>query len=118
MLKMQENFTAAMRLLKIISGKTLSELSKELGVSRSTLQDYISGRGNPNMSTVDYISANAGVDPSFFINSSFTEHQLQVLLKLFEIFNMLPHLSKPGRLLAASLFQQLIEVCFGGEFDE
>ncbi len=50
----QENMSKSIRSLKEVQHKSLVELSEELEISRSTLQKYLDGHGNPSLKMVEH----------------------------------------------------------------
>ena len=49
---LQENIAAAMRAVMERRGKSLSDFSEELGISRNALHDYLRGRCNPSIAAL------------------------------------------------------------------
>ena len=109
---------SVIRAYKEESGKTLSEFSDELEISRSTLQEYLSGHGNPNLNTLEHLAEKLGTDVTFLITGSFHDGQLRVLLKLMDIFHLLSGLSLCRRRKFAELMLELISLWEEGEKDE
>ena len=52
----QENMSKSIRSLKEVQHKSLVELSEELEISRSTLQKYLDGHGNPSLKMVEHLA--------------------------------------------------------------
>ena len=108
---------SVIRAFKDESGKTLSEFSEELEISRSTLQEYLSGHGNPNLSTLEHLAKKLGTDVTFLITGSFHDSQFRVLLKLMDILHLLSGLSPCRRKKFAELMLELISLWEEGEKD-
>lgn len=107
-MEIQKNMAAVMRAIKENRGKSLGEFSADLEISRSALQEYLSGTGNPNLSTIDHIAHKLGVDTLFLISGSFTYDQAKVLLQLLNTLELLSELSPAKRQRFAELLLDLI----------
>ena len=59
----QQNMADTLRARKQLSGKSIEEWARELGIAQSTLQDYLKGIGNPTIKTVEYLAERLNVDP-------------------------------------------------------
>ena len=108
---------SVIRAFKDESGKTLSEFSEELEISRSTLQEYLSEHGNPNLSTLEHLAKKLGTDVTFLITGSFHDSQFRVLLKLMDILHLLSGLSPCRWKKFAELMLELISLWEEGEKD-
>ena len=83
-MEIQKNMALVLSALRQENGKSLDEFSQELEISRSTLQEYLSGKGNPSLSTVEHLAEKLGLDASILMSGGFSADQFQVLLKLLE----------------------------------
>ena len=98
------------RALKETSGKTLNEFSAELEISRSALQEYLSGEGNPSAATIEHLAQKLGVDPSFLISGTFSSDQIGILLRLLEMLKLLSTLSPEQRARFVQLLLEMISL--------
>lgn len=114
-MEIQRNMAAVMRALKEESGKSLTEFSEELEISRSTLQEYLSGSGNPNAATIDHLARKLGVDVSFLVSGAFSDGQLGVLLKLLDTLKLLSGLTPEQRRRFAGLMLEMVSLWDGGD---
>ena len=110
---MQRKMADVLRILKAERGKSMAEFSKELEVSRSTLQEYLSGNGNPNISTVEHMAEKLGVNASLLLFGDFSEDQLSILLKLLDILSFLSDLTPDKRSRFAELLLEMISLWNG-----
>lgn len=106
---------AVMRAFKEESGKSLSELSAELEISRSALQDYLSGTGNPNVATISHLAQKLGVDEAFLVSGSFPDGQFEILMKLLDSFKLLFELPKERRMRFAELLLEMVKLLSGDD---
>lgn len=103
----QKSMAAVMRALKRESGKSTADFEEELEISKSTLQDYLSGKGNPCVEPIEHLAQKLHVDVSFLISGAFSEDQLEVLLKLLDTPCLLSELPHPKRRHFARLLQEM-----------
>lgn len=66
-MSLQKNMSEFMRMLKAQKNLSIEELSRELDISKSTLQTYLSGEGNPRLEMVEHIAKCLDVDPIFLL---------------------------------------------------
>lgn len=60
---MQENIASTLLKTKLERKLSLTEFAAELGISRSSLQEYISGRGDLRLSTIELLALRLEIDP-------------------------------------------------------
>ena len=89
-----ENLGSYLNGIRKASGKSITELSDELGISRSSLQSILNGTGNPRSDTLEHIAARLGIDLSEALYPKppsttlcLTEQQVQDLLRLLDQFS-------------------------------
>lgn len=109
-MEIQRNMANVIRTLKEASGKSLSEFSEELEVSRSALQEYLSGEGNPSADTIEHLAGKLGVDTLFLISGVFSGDQIGILLKLLEMLKLLSGLSPDQRIRFVQLLQEMVSL--------
>lgn len=76
---------------RLSKGKSITKLSEELGISRSSLQSILKGTANPRSDTLEQIAAKLHVELAALLNSPtdtavlrLTEQQKQDLILLLE----------------------------------
>ena len=84
----QENISAVMRALKQQRGVSSAVFSEELEISRSTLQEYLNGTGNPRVDTIEHLAGRLGIDPVVLVSGVFCPSQLQVALLLLHTLDV------------------------------
>ena len=81
---LQENIAAAMRAVMERRGKSLSDFSEELGISRNALHDYLRGRGNPSIATLEHIARKLEIDPAALVLGLFELDKRESALLLLD----------------------------------
>ena len=109
-MEIQQNMANVMRVMKQTRGVSLAEFSSELEISRSTLQEYLSGTGNPNLSTVEHLAKKLGIDPITLLTGVFTFDELQALLIVVDQLRFLSALEGQRRVLFAKKFLELVRL--------
>lgn len=112
-MEIKQNVSKVMRALKKESRKSMTEFSDELQISRSALQDYLSGKGNPSVNTLEHLAQRLGVNTSFLVSGAFSEDQLGILFELLGTFEMLSKLTPEGRLRFARLLLEMVTLWNG-----
>ena len=106
----QENMSKSIRSLKEVQHKSLVELSEELEISRSTLQKYLDGHGNPSLKMVEHLAEKLHVDPIFLLAEMFEPSQQEVVLLLMDTIKELAKLPQSKRVLFAKRFLEIIHL--------
>ena len=107
-----------MRVLKEDRNKSLDEFSAELEISRSALQEYLSGNGNPRVATINHIADKLGIDARFLVSGMFTDKQIKVFLQMLDVLKLTSGLSPVKRQRCAELLLELILLWGDGANDE
>ena len=107
-MEIKQNMSKVMCALKKESRKSMSELSDDLQISRSALQDYLSGKGNPSVNTIEHLAKRLGVNTSFLVSGAFSEDQLGILFELLGTIESLSVLSPENRLRFAHLLLDMV----------
>lgn len=106
----QENMSKSIRSLKEVQHKSLVELADELEISRSTLQKYLDGHGNPSLKMVDHLAKKLHVDPLFLLTEMFEPTEQEVALLLLDTIRELAVLPQSKRVRFAKLFLEIIHL--------
>ena len=104
------NMAEVIKLARAQRGASITEFAQELEVSRSTLQDYEKGEGNPTVASVQHIAEKLQMDPRALICGQFDGAQTQVLLALLESFRMVSALPASKRRALADLIRQILDL--------
>lgn len=105
---LQENLSNTMRAIKKRRKLTISAFSKELGISRSAMQDILKGNGNPTIATVERIADHLEMKPSALFLCSNSEEGLDNAFFLLQTIDAFQHLDCEEKVKSAELFQDLI----------
>ena len=62
-MEMQKNIADTLYRVKLKRNLSLTEFAKELGISRSSLQEYIAGRDDLRLSTIEFLAQGLEMDP-------------------------------------------------------
>lgn len=109
-MSLQENMAASIRAIMKSQNKSLSEFSDELGISRNALYDYLKGKGNPNIATLEHMAQNLGINPACLVLGAFDSDQRQVMLLLLEMIQGMAELPVEKRLRFAELFLEMVKI--------
>ncbi len=112
---MQQNVARMMREFKEQRQVSLEEFSKELEISRSTLQDYLSGKGNPSVRTLDHIARKLDVDPLILVSGTFQPTQVNIVMMLFRTTKQVVAMPAEKR---HELVTLIVRIAAIWEFDE
>lgn len=104
----QENLAAILQELKNQRGISTVAFADELGISRSSMQDYLSSKGNPSILTIEYLARKLDVEPLCLVSSSFSNTQIEVLFLLLRSFEALSGLNTEQRRRFAALLADII----------
>lgn len=114
-MQIQQNMAAVIRVVKDARGESLAEFSAELEISRSSLQDYLSGHGNPNISTVEHLADKLGVDPIFLLTGILPGDEMDSLLRMINQLGYLSRLGTDNRILFVEKLLELVHIWNEGD---
>lgn len=106
----QQNVAKMMRAFKTAENKSTAEFSEELEISRSTLQTYLNGTGNPSLSMLDHIAERLDVDPMVLVSDGFSHDPTDMMLLMLRTMNVVDMLSEEKRRVLAKLFLQILSL--------
>lgn len=91
-MSLRENLAHSMNIIRAARQLSICEFSEELYVARSTMQDILSGTGNPRMDTVEHIAEQLHMDPISLLcdNEQNCPLLFPSLLHGLEFFDRLP----------------------------
>lgn len=107
---MLENIAATIRAVMKKKHISLSEFADELGVSRSSLHDYIKARGNPSLATIEHLARGLGISPAALTAGMMDQDQREVALLLLEMIQSIAGLPEEDRLKMAELFLEMVKL--------
>lgn len=106
----QQNVAHMMRAFKAERHKSTAEFSEELEISRSTLQEYLNGTGNPSVSMLDHIARKLEVDPMVLVSGAFSQKRVDVVLLMFRTTKVVAELPEEKRRIFARLFLRIVSL--------
>lgn len=104
----QRNMAAVMRAYKEQQGLSLAEFSAALEISRSALQEYLAGTGNPNLSTIEHMAEKMGISPLLLVAGDYSSEPLQAMRIFLEFDARLSRLDNDKRAVAVQLLLQYL----------
>lgn len=107
---MLDNMADMLRALKESRGKTMEDLSEELGIAQSSLQDYLKGAGNPTVKMVEHMAEKLGISPIALVSGKMEPEQYQIVLLMADTVQAVSNLPQPKRLKFAELFLELVQL--------
>ncbi len=78
--------------------KSLTEFSEELGISRTALYEYLRGRGNPSVETLEHIAEKLSVSPAVLMTGLFDLDRREITLLLLDTIHEVAELPEKKRL--------------------
>ena len=110
---LNKNLAAVLNIMKNERQKSMTEFSEELEISRSALQEYLSGAGNPNLTTIEHIAKKLSVSPYFLLLGDFNDEQLSAFMKMIDILSLVSDLQSEKRKRFAELMFEIISLWDG-----
>ena len=95
----------------------LSEFSAELDISCFTLQEYLSGTGNPELSTIEHLAHKLGVDLAVLLTKEFSCEGLQARLNIVDQMRFQSQIDRTAHILFAQKNLE-IEKLWNGNADD
>jgi len=105
---MQQELSNYMNTVRHIKKQSISEFSKELGISKSALQGILNGTSNPRMDTLQYIAEQLNVKMADLFSCPYTQSQFAFADLLLLTIDAFSQLSPGKKEKAAELFHELI----------
>lgn len=106
----QRNISDVLQLFMKARGKTLDEFAADLEISRSTLQDYLKGTGNPTMGMVEHLAQKLGVQPALLLTGLSECNRQEIALTLLSTLHSVAELPAPKKLQMAGLFSEMVQL--------
>ena len=106
----QKNMALIIRAYKERKRLSTADLSDQLEVSRSTLQDYLNETGNPRADTIDHIAEKLNLDPAVLVTGVFDQSQLRIIMLFLDTIDAISILSSARRNRFSQLFLEMISL--------
>ena len=110
---LNKNLATVLSIMKSERQKSMTEFSEELEISRSALQEYLAGSGNPNLTTIEHIAQKLNVSPYFLLLGDFNDEQLGAFMKMIDILSLVSDLPSEKRKRFAELLFEIISLWDG-----
>lgn len=115
-MEVQKNISIAMK-RKLTEYKNQEEFARELGVGRTTFQNCLAGRGNPNVKTIERLARGMGITPAQLVSgeSRPTESAFDLISGLLDTLH--PTLVEAGVIQLEAMRRLLLlseELCAAG----
>lgn len=112
-MEMQENMAEMIRLIMEKRKMSLQEFSQELEISRSMLQAYLKGEGNPSLKTVVHLGEKMGVEPAILLTGMAGLERTDIAELLLDTLGGVAELSGEKKRRMAELFLEIIQLWSG-----
>ena len=111
MLDIQQNIAMMLSAYKRRKNYTIVELSEDLEISRSVLQDYLACRRNPRADTIEHIAQKLHVSPSALVSGgAITPSEYDLIFVLLDTLEAFHDLSPDQRREGVDLFVRLLHL--------
>lgn len=107
---LNETIAATIRAVMKQRRKSLSAFSEEIGISKTSLHNYIHGRGNPSVATLEHIAEKLGVSPAALMTGLLDLDQREITLLLLDTIQGVAELPEEKRLRFAELFLEMVKL--------
>ena len=107
---MQENMAAVICAMKEASNLSLAEFAAELHVSRSALQEYMSGTGNPRIETVRHLAEKMGVEPEELLCGMDGPDRVRLLEHIVKTLGFIQKLPEDRQRRFGELLLEMVEL--------
>jgi len=107
---LQENIANMLRAKKQLDGQSIDDWSEELGISHSTLQDYLKGSGNPTVKMIEHLADKLAIDPIALVSGKMDPEQYKIVLMMLDTVKAVSILPQTKRLRFAELFLELVQL--------
>lgn len=101
-MEMQDMLADRLKQKRALSHASLEEYSKELGISKSALQKYEAGTGNPTLATVQTIADHLHESPAQLLGM-YSEEEMEAAGLMFRTLEWSMGLSEGSRMLFREL---------------
>lgn len=105
-MSLSQNFADSLAMIQALHGWTFKQFVEVLEIGRSTLQEYLSGKSNPRLDTIEHIANKLQVDPAFLISFSRESCSIQTILYLMQFYAPLAELAPEDQEDFAFVVQQ------------
>lgn len=105
-----ENMAEMLRAKRKLSGQSIEQWAETLGIAQSTLQEYLSGGGNPTLGMVVHLADKLEINPLALLSGDLEPEQRQIALLLLDTIQAVSVLPQAKRLRFAEQFLELVQL--------
>ena len=107
---MQQNMAAVIRTIMEKRNQSLDKFSEELEISRSMLQEYLKGKGNPCIKTIIHLSKKLGIEPAFLLTGMRNQELHDLVLPLLDTVQKVSELKGEKKVRFTELFLEMVQL--------
>lgn len=116
MLDIQQNIAMTLSAYKRRKNYTIVELSEDLDISRSVLQDYLACRRNPRADTIEHIAKKLNVSPAALVSGGLiSQTEYDLIFVLLDTLDAFHDLSPDRQREGLDLFIRLLHLLTNAE---
>ncbi len=109
-MNLSQSVAAYIKMLQAYHGLDEEEVSKLIGVSRSTVSNLLQDKGNLRLKTVETVAANLGMNPVALLGYPSVEKTWKLLLELPEVLAALLAMPVDKRVRFMELLNELVQL--------
>ena len=102
-MEVQQNMATVIRMIMETRNMSMDDFSEELEISRSTLQEYLKGKGNPSIKTIIHLSQKLEIEPAVLLTGMTEVEARNVVRSISELNN-------DKKLRLAELFWEMVRL--------
>lgn len=109
-MEVQQNMATVIRMIMETRNMSIDEFSEELEISRSTLQEYLKGKGNPSIKTVIHLSQKLKIEPAVLLTGMTEVEARDVVRPLLATMVNVSQLNNSKKVRLAELFWEMVRL--------
>ncbi len=109
-MNMNEILQLKMKILRKLSGASMTEFAEELEISRTSLQNIEIGKANPTLETIQQIAKKLEIPPMSLISDDYDVNQLYTAKSFLSSLHSFLQLSPEDQQEAMKLFERLVKI--------
>ena len=102
-----ETLSERLKEMRSKKGCSVAEFAEELGISRSSLQSLLNGKGNPRIDTIEHMAKQLGIDPLELLTSETDNSEMR---KIRAFANILSNTAQLPTAQQKLLMRRLLEI--------
>lgn len=109
-MEVQQNMATVIRMIMETRNMSIDEFSEELEISRSTLQEYLKGKGNPSIKTIIHLSQKLEIEPAVLLTGMTEVEARDVVRPLLDTVLKVSRLNNDKKIRLAELFWEMVRL--------